>query len=107
MQSRKQQRRTVLNIYNQIVADLNSQNTGNPDYQPSDSAIQAHPSYCQYQLCIKDSKSENFEKQMSRYANWAAADSAHYSNPISIDPFFNNDSLSGFTYKSAMQARLQ
>jgi len=94
------------NIYNQIVADLNSQHSDNPDYQPTVGEITAHALNCQYELCLKDAKSESFEKQMSRYANWPAAVSAGYSNPIDIDPFFNDASLSGFSYKSAMQAKL-
>lgn len=70
----------------------------NPGSSPTE-----HPLYCKYQLCVKNRDSDAFDKRMARVATWSLAVASGKSNPIAQDPFFNNASLSGYTYKSAMQ----
>ncbi|MGB5976767.1 MAG: RHS repeat-associated core domain-containing protein, partial [Cyclobacteriaceae bacterium] len=96
------------NIYQQITQhyqDLYGSTTDGVYEVPEDS-IAAHPLYCKYELCIKDQESGVFEKQVARIADWDNAVAASYTDLVSLDPFFNNSSLSGDGYKSSMQSKL-
>ncbi|UII21528.1 RHS repeat domain-containing protein [Fulvivirga ligni] len=96
------------NIYQQIIQyyqDKYGDLSEDPYVVPEDS-ITSHPLYCKYELCIRDKQSSIFEKQVARYADWSSASSANYTDLINLDPFFNNSSLSGNGFKSAIQSRL-
>ncbi|HAC23526.1 MAG TPA: hypothetical protein DCE81_01280, partial [Cytophagales bacterium] len=98
------------NIVLQIREDLRQAylalNPQDVDYEPTQTQIETDARYCQYTLCVKDKDSDVFEKLLARVVNWSSAVAAGLSNPISVDPFFNNSALSGFPSRSAMQTRL-
>ncbi len=91
----------IIQYYRDKYGDAND----TPYEVPQDS-IEAHPLYCQYQLCVKNRDSEIFEKQISRVNDWPTAVSRGYNNLINLDPFFNTSGLSGTGYKTSMQNKL-
>ncbi len=96
------------NIYQLIVQELRDQQPNNPDYVPSDTEIQAHAKYCQYQLCLSTKSSDLYEKQLTRVTGWTDGVSKGYTalstNP-GLDPFFQSGAL-GNPYLSSMQSKL-
>jgi RHS repeat-associated protein len=79
------------NILIQIKNDLSTTHPNGFDQAD----IESHIQYCQYELCIKDTESDVFDKQLARISNWTDAIEKEFTNPISIDPFFINPALSG------------
>jgi RHS repeat-associated protein len=70
-----------------------------------------HPLYCKYLLCAKNKTSDVYEKQMARISTWTEAVNKGFSNPLSDDPvsgdpFFSTQGLSGYGKKTDMQNRL-
>lgn len=98
------------NIRYRIIQALRD-SSSDPTVDPTEEMITNHPDYCHYLLCVKNKSSEVFEKKIARIANWSAALTPGYQNLINVDPFFNNlanydQNLSGLSYKSAMQSKL-
>jgi len=91
------------NIYQQILADLQASHADSLDYTPTDADIQAHPNYCQYQLCKRNEAGNVYDMQLAAYPNYS---SAHADSTLLKDPFFQVDSLSGHGYASTMQSKL-
>ncbi len=84
------------NMYQQIVQELLDLHPNNPDYIPSDTEIQAHAKYCQYQLCLSTKSTDLFEKQLARVTGWTDGVAKGYTalstNP-GLDPFFQAGAL--------------
>ena len=82
---------------------------GNNDdtiYEVPQDSIEAHPDYCAYQLCVKNTASEVFEKQVARIQNWEEALGAGYDELLTKDPFFTDPNLSGYNHQGNMQSKL-
>lgn len=94
------------NILNQIVDDLQSKDNSGEAYEPSQQEIMDHSLYCEYEFCVKNKKSAEFEVQMSRIKDWNDAESKGFDDLVNMDPFFNDSELSGYTEKSKMEALL-
>jgi RHS repeat-associated protein len=92
------------NIRQAIISELVSVN--GPDYVLSQEDIEAHPNYCQYELCVRNKAGDAFDVQLSRYSGWSDAENNGMDSPQDLDPFFNVDTLSGFTYKTAFSVYL-
>lgn len=96
------------NIYQQIIQYYQDKynTTFEGPYEVSQDSIMVHPLYCQYELCSRNTQSSVFEKQVARWAGWSSAEASNYTDLITLDPFFNDNNLSGFMHKSSMQDKL-
>ena len=76
-------------------------------YEPTTTAIEQHPSHCDYQLCKTNKASDVFEKQIARIASWSDAVQKTSTNLVDLDPFFNDPQLGGVPLKANMIAALE